>query len=348
MSSLSSLLERLSNAVGVPGSEFEVREIIREELEPHMDKVYSDRLGNIIAFRASPEPKKRVMLAAHMDEVGFMVKLIDDDGFIKFTKLGGIDDRVLPAQRVVLHTEKGSRVLGIIGSKPPHIMKKEERKKVIEEKDLFIDIGARDKKEVEKMGVKIGDIITFDVEFSRLTSDVVAGKAFDDRAGCAALIEAVRKLGGVELGCDLYAVGTIQEEVGLRGAGTSAFDIYPDVAVALDVTVAGGTPGVKPFEAPIRMRKGPSITVADRGLIAHPTVFRQLIEAAEEAKVPYQIETGLPGSTDAAKISLTRGGVPSGVISIPTRYIHGPVSTLSLMDLEASSKIAVEFLKRVS
>lgn len=347
MSSLSDLLERLSNAIGVVGSEFEVRDLMRSELEPHVDNIHTDRLGNLIAFRQGSKPGKRVMLAAHMDEVGLMAKWIEKEGFIRFTKLGGIDDRVLLAQRVVIHSEKG-KVFGIVGSKPPHIMKKEEREKVVKAEELFIDIGAKDDKDVEKMGVKVGDVVSFDIKFAKLTKDTVTGKAFDDRAGCAALIEVMRRLRDVELPCDVYAVGTIQEEVGLRGAGTSAFEIYPDYAVALDVTVSGGVPGVKPIEAPVEMGKGASITIADYGLITHPTVFKLLLEAADRAKVPYQLETGMAGRTDAAQISLTRGGVPSGVIGIPTRYIHSPLSVLSLRDLENAVGIAVEFLRAVT
>ena len=188
--------------------------------------------------------------------------------------------------------------------------------------------------------------MSFDIKFTRLGNDTVLGKAFDDRAGCAALVEVMRKLSNID--CTVYAVGTIQEEVGLRGATIAAFQLYPDVGIALDVTVAGDVPGVKEVETPIKMRKGPSLTVADRGLITHPKVLRLLINAATESKVPYQLESGLHGTTDAARIALTRGGVPSGVISIPTRYIHSPASMLSLRDMENTIKLAITAIKNVS
>jgi endoglucanase len=224
-------------------------------------------------------------------------------------------------------------------------MKEEERKKVVEADKLFIDVGAADKKEVEEMGIRVGDPASFDIKFARVGKDAVLGKAFDDRVGCAAMIEVMRRLGDVD--CTVYAVGTIQEEVGLRGATTAAFHIYPDVGLALDVTVAGDVPGVTEVEAPIKMRKGPSFTVADYGLIAHPKVLRLLIETANKLDVPYQLETGLPGTTDAARIALTREGVPAGVISVPTRYIHSPSSLLSLKDVENAVKVAVAAIENL-
>ena len=284
------------------------------------------------------------MLAAHMDEIGLLVKTVSKEGFIQFAKIGGIDDRILLAQNVIVYTEKGP-LHGIIGSKPPHIQKEDERKKILTYDELFIDIGAENQEETRKMGVKIGDPIGFDVKFFKIGKNIVAGKAFDDRVGCAAMIEAVKRLKNAE--CTIYAVGTVQEEVGLRGATTAAFGIYPDIGIALDVTIAGDMPGVKEAEAPIKMRKGPSLTVADYGLITHPKVLRLLVDAAEECKIPYQLETGLPGSTDAARISLTREGVPCGVISIPTRYIHSPSSLLSLSDVENTIKLTVAAIQKI-
>jgi endoglucanase len=263
---------------------------------------------------------------------------------LQFAKIGGIDDRILLAQNVIVYTEKGP-IHGIIGSKPPHIQKEEERKKVPTFDELFIDIGAESQEEAKKMGVRIGDPVVFDIKFVRTWKNIVIGKAFDDRVGCAVMIEAMKLLEKTK--CTVYAVGTVQEEVGLRGATTAAFGIYPDVGIALDVTIAGDVPGVKEVEAPIKLRKGPSLTVADYGLITHPKVLRLLVDAAEENKIPYQLETGLPGSTDAARISLTREGVPSGVISIPTRYIHGPSALLSLEDAENAAKLTAIAIQKI-
>ncbi|MCP8311332.1 MAG: M42 family metallopeptidase [Candidatus Methylarchaceae archaeon HK02M1] len=337
------LLERLSNACGVAGREEEVRELMKELLKPNVDEVREDKLGNIVGVRRGRKDMPSIMMAAHMDEVGLMVKNITDVGFVQFAKIGGIDDRILVAQKVLIHTE-GGPLTGIIGSKPPHILKEEEKKKVIEADELFIDLGASSDKEAREMGVRIGDPISFDIRFTKLREDVVVGKAFDDRVGCAVLAEVMEKLEKVD--CTVYAVGTIQEEVGMRGATTAAFGLYPDVGIAVDVTFAGGVPGVKDVEAPIKMRKGPSLVVADRGLIAHPKVLRLLVDAAEELGIPYQLEMGSAGTTDAAKIALTREGIPSGVISIPTRYIHSSVSMLSLDDAENAIKLAIMAIKK--
>ena len=339
------VLEKLSNACGVAGREDEVRDLMKELLKPNVDEIREDKLGNVIGVKKGKKDATTVMLAAHMDEIGLMVKNITKEGFLQFAKIGGIDDRILIAQKVLVHTDKRS-ITGIIGSKPPHILKEEEKKKVIEADDLFIDVGAKDKQDAQKMGVRVGDAVSFDIKFTRVGKDTVVGKAFDDRVGCAALIETMRQLSKVD--CTIYVVGTIQEEVGLRGATIAAFQLYPDVGIALDVTVAGDVPGVKEVEAPAKMRAGPALTVADAGLITHPKVLRLFIDSAEENKIPYQLETGMRGTTDAAKIALTKEGVPSGVISIPTRYIHSPASLLSLKDVENAVKLAVATVKNVS
>ena len=340
---LADTLEKLSNACGVAGREEEVRSLMKSFLKPYVDEVKEDKLGNIIGIKKGKKNASKVMLAAHMDEIGLLVKTISKEGFIQFAKIGGIDDRILLAQKVIVYTEKGP-LHGIIGSKPPHIQKEEERKRVLTCDELFIDIGAENQEQAKKMGVKIGDPVGFDIKFAKVGKNIVIGRAFDDRVGCAVMIEAMKRL---KTECTVYAVGTVQEEVGLRGATTAAFGIYPDIGIALDVTIAGDVPGVREVEAPIKLGKGPSIEIADMGLIAHPKVVRLLIDAAEENKIPYQLETGLPGSTDAARISLTREGVPSGVISIPTRYIHSPSSLLSLEDAEKTVKLTVAAIQKI-
>jgi endoglucanase len=341
---LAETLEKLSNACGIAGREEEVRSLMKNFLKPYVDEVKEDKLGNVIGIKKGKKNAPKVMLAAHMDEIGLLVKTISKEGFIQFAKIGGIDDRILLAQKVIVYTEKGP-LHGIIGSKPPHIQKEEERKRVLTYDELFIDIGAENQEQAKKMGVKIGDPVGFDIKFAKVGKNIVIGKAFDDRVGCAVMVEAMKRLEKTE--CTVYAVGTVQEEVGLRGATTAAFGIYPDVGIALDVTIAGDVPGVREVEAPIKLGKGPSIEIADMGLIAHPKVVRLLVDAAEENKIPYQLETGLPGSTDAARISLTREGVPSGVISIPTRYIHSPSSLLSLEDAEKTVKLTVAAVQKI-
>jgi len=337
-------LEKLSNACGVTGREEEIANLMKKFLKPYVDEVKEDKLGNVIGIKKGKKNAPKVMLAAHMDEIGLLVKTITKEGFLQFTKIGGIDDRILLAQKVIVYTEK-EPLHGIIGSRPPHIQKAEERQKVINSDELFIDIGARSQEEAKKMGVKIGDTVVFDVKFAKIGKSIVIGKALDDRIGCVIMIEALRRLEKTE--CTIYAVGTVQEEVASRGAATSAFGIYPDIGIALDVTVAGDTPGVKEVEALIAMRKGPALTIADAGMVVPPKVLRLLIDAAEENKIPYQLETGLAGSTDAARILLTREGVPSGVISVPTRYIHSPTSLLDLEDVENTVKLLVATVQRI-
>ncbi|MEM3442693.1 MAG: M42 family metallopeptidase [Candidatus Bathyarchaeia archaeon] len=341
---LAEVLEKLSNACGVAGREDEVRNLMKKLLEPHVDEVKEDKLGNVIGVKKGKKDAPKVMIAAHMDEIGLLVKTISKEGFLQFAKMGGIDDRILLAQKVIVYTEKGP-LHGIIGSKPPHIQKEEERKKVLTYDELFIDIGAESQEEAKKMGVKIGDPISFDIKFAKIGKNIVVGKAFDDRAGCAVLVETMKRLEKTE--CTVYAVGTVQEELGLRGATTAAYQIYPDVGLALDVTVAGDVPGVREVEAPIKLKKGPAIEVADAGLITHPKVLRLLVDVAEKNGIPYQLESGLAGSTDAARISLTREGVPSGVISVPTRYIHNPTSLLSLEDAENAVKLTVAAIQNI-
>jgi len=339
------ILEKLSDANGVTGREDQVRNLMKKYLKPYVDEIKEDKLGNLIAFKKGKKNAATVMIAAHMDEVGLMIKNVKKKGFLQFTKIGGMDDRILLAQKVIVHTDKGT-LTGVIGSKPIHIQKEEERKKVIDADMLFIDVGAKDKEEAEKMGIKVGDVVSFDTKFVRINSNVVLGKAFDDRVGCAMIIETLRRLPKVD--CNVYVVGTIQEEVGLRGATIAAFQIKPDVGIALDASVAGDMPGVGEGEAPAKMGEGPVVTVADAGLIAHPKVLRLIIDSAKQNKIPYQLETGIRGATDAARIALSREGVPSGVVSVPVRYIHSPVAILNLDDVEKAVELVVSMIANIS
>lgn len=344
--SLSDNLEKLSNACGVAGRETEVRNLMIKLMKPYVDEITVDKLENVIAIKKGKRNSPKVMLAAHMDEIGLMVKTINKEGFLQFAKMGGIDDRVLIAQKVIVNSTRGL-IEGIIGSKPPHIQKEEERKKIVHYDELFIDIGAENKEKVGEMGVKIGDPVTFDIKYSQASTDKVIGKAFDDRAGCAAMIETLKLLEKTKTDCTIYAVGTVQEELGLRGATTAAFGVDPDIGIALDVTIAGDVPGVREFDTTVKIGKGPALAVSDSGLVTHPKILRLLLDTAEEEKIPIQLETGLMGSTDAARISLTRQGVPSGSISIGTRYIHSPVGMVSLKDAQETAKLAVAAIGKI-
>ena len=264
------LLKKLSNAPGISGFENEVRDLMTGELNEYVDEISIDNMGNLIAIKKGDPGNKKVMLAAHMDEIGLMVRFIDKKGFIKFSKIGGINDQMLLNQTVYIQTAKGN-VTGVIGSKPPHKMKAAERKKILEFEDMFIDIGASSKDEALKR-VNIGDPIIIEQEFKELDNNLVMGKALDNRVGCAILIEVLKQ---VESEATLYGVGTVQEEVGLKGAKTSAFGINPDMALALDVTISGDHPGIKEEDAPSQAGKGPAIILTDasgRGLITHPQV----------------------------------------------------------------------------
>ncbi len=347
MNELRDLLERLSNAHGVSGYEGNVRQIIEEEIRPYVDEIRKDKMGNLIATKKGGSPV--VMLAAHMDEVGLMAKYIDDKGFVHFTKTGGWFDQTLLNQRMILHTENG-KVYGVIGGKPPHVMKDEDLKKPVKAENMFVDVGATSKEDAEKMGVRAGTPMTPDMEFKTLFNDRVTGKAFDNRAGCTMLIGALQQMKDVK--ATVHAVFTVQEEVGLKGAKTSAFGLNPDVALATDVTFTGDHPGIEKKDSAIEMGKGPSITVSDaegRGIIVPESVLKWLKDAAESNNIPYQLEVGMGGTTDATAIHLTREGIPSGVISPPSRYIHTPVSVLSMGDLENCAKLvakAVEIVDR--
>jgi tetrahedral aminopeptidase len=342
--SLAENLEKLSNACGVAGREEQVRNLMIKMLKPYADEVKLDRMENVIAIKKGKKTAPKVMLAAHMDEVGLMVKTITKDGFLQFTKMGGIDDRILLAQKVSVLTEKAA-LPGVVGSKPPHIQKEEERKKIVTYDEMFLDIGAEDREDAKAMGVKVGDPVAFDVEYVKLGKDAVMGKAFDNRAGCAVMVETLKQLEKTD--CTVYAVGTIQEELGLRGAATATFGVDPDVGIALDVTIAGDTPGIREFDTTVKMGKGPALTVSDSGLITHPKVLRWLIDTATQNSIDYQLETGLLGTTDAARMALTRQGVPSGTISVPARYIHSPVGLISLKDAENCAKLAAAAVQKI-
>ncbi len=344
MNTMKELLKRLSNAPGVSGFEENVREIIFKELDDVVDEIKIDEMGNLIAIKNGEPNGKKIMLAAHMDEIGLMVRYIDEHGFIKFSKIGGINDQMLLNQAVYIPTKNGN-INGVIGSKPPHIMKKSEREKILEYDKMFIDIGATSREDAQKK-VNIGDPIIIKQEFEELGNSLVKGKALDNRVGCAIIIEVLKQL---DTKATIYGVGTVQEEVGLKGAKTSAFSINPDMALAVDVTIAGDHPGVKEEEATSKAGKGPAIVLADGsgdGLITHQMIKKLLISTAEEENIPYQLEVSEGGTTDGTAIHLTRQGIPTGVISPPSRYIHTPVSVIHMEDVENSVKLILAVLKK--
>ena len=334
------LMKDLSITPGISGFEGKIVDIIKKELKDHVDEIQEDLMGNVIAIKKGENKATKVMLASHMDEIGLMVRHIDKKGFIKFSKIGGINDQMLLNQTVIIHGKNGD-ITGVIGSKPPHVMKASERKKVIEYDSMFLDIGVFSKEEAEKL-VCVGDPISFKSDFEEFPNDLIMGKALDNRIGCYIMIETLKR---VNSKATVYGVGTVQEEVGLKGARTSAFKLNPDMAFALDVTIAGDHPGIKEDEAPAKIGKGPAIILVDasgRGIITPEKVKNLLISSAKEGEIPYQLEVSEGGTTDATAIHLTREGVPTGVVSVPTRYIHTTVSIASMEDIENAIKLLVK------
>ncbi|HDS58787.1 MAG TPA: M42 family peptidase [Thermoplasmatales archaeon] len=344
MEELTSFLQRLSQAPGISGHEDSVRAIVSEALEEHVDDIRFDKLGNLIATRNGSE--SAVMVAAHLDEIGLMVKHVDDKGFIRFVKFGGWFDQTLLNNRVVVHAPRGD-VYGVIGSKPPHIMKSEEKKKTVKAEDMFIDVGIQDRQEADALGIRPGTPITLDRSLVTLQGHRVCGKALDDRAGVAMMVEAVRQTAAE---VTVYAVGTVQEEVGLKGARTSAFGLDPDAALVSETAVAGDHPGIEEKDAALKLGEGPALTVTDasgRGLIASPSIMRWLEDTARQHDIPYQLEVSSGGTTDATAIHLTRAGVPCGVVSVPTRYLHSGVEVLDLRDLQSGARLMARALEAV-
>jgi putative aminopeptidase FrvX len=337
------LLQELSDAFGVSGFEDEVREVLRARVTPFVDDVSVDALGNLIAIRRGKDDRV-VMLDAHMDEVGFLVKWVDDKGYVRFAPIGGWDERIVPGHRVVLATRNGEKRFGVIGCAPPHILSEEERHKPIPMDKMFVDFGATSRQEAADLGIQIGDPFTIHYPFAPLCEGYVTGKALDDRAGCAVLVETARRLADRKPPFTLAFAFVFGEEVGLRGAKTAAFHIDPCLALAVEGTIGADMPGVPEESQPTRLGRGPAISVADRSIIVSPKVARALERVAETEAIPYQYKLPTYGGTDAGSIHLSRGGVLTGVVSVPCRFIHSPISTLRLNDYENTIRLVTAFV----
>jgi len=335
-------LEDLLNAPGPSGYEGPVRAVWKAEVEAYADAVEVDVHGNAIAsYNSGGGP--RVMLAGHIDELGFQVIYIDDKGFINFTTIGGFDLGLVPGRKVRIHTRKGE-VLGILGKKPIHLMKSDERNKVPAEHDLWIDIGVADGDQAKKL-VEIGDPVTYDANFEMLRGDLAVSRAFDNKAGAWVVAETMRRVvrAKKQNKVALYSVATVQEEVGLRGAITSTYGVDPLVGIAVDVTWAMDHPGVdKRQVGECLLGAGPVIS---RGANVNAIVYERLVAVAKKKKNPHQImaEPGGTG-TDANAIQLTRAGVATGLVCIPQRYMHTPVELVSLKDMDNTAKLLAEFV----
>ena len=343
------LLKRLCESFGPTGFEREVSRIIKKYVASFADEISTDKLGSVVFKHRGNADRPRVLLAGHVDEVGFVISGIDKKkGFLNFNTLGGWWDQVLLTQRVIVRTRDGD-IPGVIAAKPPHLLSPEEKKKVVEKTSMYIDIGASSKKEAEEMGIRIGDPVTPWSPFSLIRDGKIAmGKAFDDRIGAFIAMETVRRLKEKEIKHPntVFGAATVQEEVGARGAITVAHMVDPDVAITLEVDIAGDVPGIKAYEAPARMGKGPSILTFDASMIPNQPLKDFVINTAEEMKIPYQLSQVARGGTDAGKIHISRAGCPSIVISVPTRHIHSHVGLLSLEDTENTIRLTVELVKR--
>lgn len=346
------LLRALSEADGIPGHEEEVRAILRERLDG-TGQLGGDRLGSLVCERRGAAEGPRIMVDCHLDEVGFMVQAVNGRGFVKFLPVGGWWGHVLLAQRVRIRTPRG-KVEGVIGSTPPHLLDGEARKKVLEPKDMFMDVAARDAADArDRLGITPGCPIAPSTEFRPLaTEGHVSGKAFDNRAGCAVMIQAMRALAGKDGAPPLphpntvIAVGSVQEEVGLRGATTSVSVARPDLAVVLEGTPADDTPGLDGDIAQGRLGSGVQLRVADASMICHPGLRRALEALAAEEGIPFQLAVRYSGGTDGGAIHKHGAGVPTAVLGVPVRYIHSHVGVLFLDDYLAALRLLTAFLTR--
>jgi len=336
-------LKSLLEAPSPSGFEQPVQKIWRENVGKYADRIQTDVHGNCIGI-INEEGSPRILLAGHCDELGFIVQYITDEGFLHFRNIGGFDVNIIPGRRVKVHTKKGP-ILGVTGKKAIHVMTDEEKKKKAEIHDLWIDIGVGDRKEAEAL-VSVGDPVTYTVGFEELRKDLAISRGFDDKAGSFAVGEVLRMLSGKSFKAAVYSVSTVQEEVGLRGARTSAFGINPKVGIAVDVTHATDHPDMdKKRVGDIKLGSGPVIA---RGANINPVVQKMLIRTARDEKIPFQIEAAPGGTgTDANAIQLTRAGVATGLVSIPLRYMHTSVETLSLKDVENVSKLLTAFILRL-
>lgn len=342
------MLKDLTDANGIAGNERAPREVMRKYIEPFADEIEHDNLGSLIAKKTGDENGPKIMIAGHLDEVGFMVTQIDDKGFVKFQTVGGWWSHVMLSQRVTITTRKGEEIIGVIGSKPPHILPVEQRKKVVEIKELFIDIGATSKEEVKEWGIRPGDMITPYFEFNVMKNEkMLLAKAWDNRIGCAIAIDVLKALKDVKHPNIVYGVGNVQEEVGLRGAKTATFKIQPDIGFAVDVGVAGDTPGITPKESTSKLGDGPQIIIFDASMVGHKGLRDFVVDVAEENNIPYQFDSTPGGGTDAGSIHITANGVPAMAIGIATRYIHSHAAILHRDDYENTVKLIVELVKKL-
>lgn len=343
-----SFLEKLLDAPSPSGYEQPAQRVFREYVASFSDEISTDVMGNVIAKIAGKGKNlPRVMVVGHTDEIGLQVKYIDDKGFLYFAAVGGVDAHLTPGKRVNVHTSSGD-IPGVIGKKPIHLMDSKDRETVVKLESQYIDIGAKDKEEAQKL-VRVGDAVTFESSFTRLHNERVASRGFDDKAGCFVVAEVLRlvKEGGKLLNVDLYGVSSVQEEIGLRGGTTSCYTVNPDIGICVEVDFATDQPDVeKKHNGEVFLGKGPILA---RGANINPRLFDLLHSTAENENISVQ-HTAAPRATgtDANVMQISRGGVATALVKIPLRYMHTPVETISLSDLEDAARLIVAVLQRIA
>lgn len=336
------MFKALTEAKGVPGNEKDVRNLMKEYISPYCDEIVQDNLGSIICKKTGKENSPKIMIAGHMDEIGFLVANIDDKGFITFQPLGGWNGKVMLAQKVIITTSTGKEYVGIINGKP-----NKDAAASIDKENMFIDIGVDSKEEVKNLGIRQGDMITPYFEFEQMANpNYLVAKAWDNRVGCALCVDILKKLKNKSHENVVYAVGTVQEEVGCRGARTASHIVNPDIGFSLDVSIANDTPGGNTNLGDGKLGNGPQLHIFDGGLVGHVGLRKYLIDIAEELEIPYQVNSLPFGGTDASQMHLAHNGAPCMSIGIPTRYIHSHASIIHKDDYDNTVKLVTEFIKR--
>lgn len=341
-------LEQLLDAPSPSGYEQPAQRVFRDYVVPFCDELTTDIMGNVYA-RISGKGKNlpRVMIVGHTDEIGLQIKYIDDKGFLYFAAVGGVDAHLTPGKRVAVHTANGA-LPGVIGKKPIHLMDNKDRETVVKLESQYIDIGASDKKEAQKL-VRVGDAVTFESTFTRLQNDLVSSRGFDDKAGCFVVAEVLRLVAasGKKLAIDLYGVSSVQEEIGMRGGTTSCYSINPDVGICVEVDFATDQPDVeKKHNGEVALGKGPILA---RGANINPHLLELLLAAAGKEKIDIQHTASPRGTgTDANVMQISRGGVATALVKIPLRYMHTSIETVSLCDMESAARLIVATLGKIS
>jgi tetrahedral aminopeptidase len=339
------IVEKLTSLNGPCGYEHNVTYFIRDYLKNLVDEVRVDGIGNVIATKKGSHPGPKVLLTAHMDEVGFIVKKVEENGLLRFEKLGGHDDRILLAQQVKVLGNAGE-VHGVIGTMSAHFVKFDDPSKVRKHSHMYIDIGATSKADVEELGIEVGTPVTWATELKVLGpkgKEMIMAKSLDDRAGCAVLLQLVHELQNESFAGEITFLFSVQEEVGLRGAETAVKGLHIDAAIALDTTAVSDTPE-ETMDKTLFLGKGTGIKVMDFSLIVHKTMKNLLVKLAKENEISYQLEIFSGIGTDGGAVALANNGVPTGVLSIPSRYAHSPVELVSAADLEATKNLLIAFV----